>query len=567
MKKSLSFVLILALIVSFVPPALADEVADDSQEGQSINVSLSYAGNNSSTSLKVSDTVNLLMNDNDGIITSWSITDRSGEIMASKSYSMWLGSQVTSTTVLGSWSPSEAGTYTVKYTISGYSKTLMQVNGSYQYVYQPNGVATTYQQTFIVTERQIPFTTILKSNGAIHWAVGSDCFTGSGRIITASYGPKGQLLQSTITSVANLSSGTEGEVLLATQAGGWYKVFLLDAEFAPLTNASIQYLEPSENITSSGQAVFELLRAYAMDNGVLSNGNYRAAVSYQNREGEIWYFTEGDYVGVFYTGNDSENLSIPVLSILNTGEVGSELVFSQTGISSRTTTQAIFAVDPANFSGENAPALTEYVSTGLAGLEDLKFKEDCRHSFTQLLILLNDFLGEKNYSVADLGFSSFAPGKYPSQNAAFNELVAYAMSGGKNTDGSYITKQEISNATYYVKYDSQNRSIILGASMSGVTCDTRLTIYADMRQPYKVEMDFFPYSGTATAAITPSTFKRSSGIALDSPNSSNTNWANECMDWIDIILKNTQTYPLFTSRNFTLGYELKDLGFLAYQIQ
>lgn len=237
----------------------------------------------------------------------------------------------------------------------------------------------------------------------------------SGQIIIASYGAEGRLLESSITSLANLSSGSEGEVALAAQEGGWYKVFLLDAStFVPLETASIQNIEPSGNTSSRGQEVFELLRAYAKTNGVLSGNHYRAAVSYQNRNGEIWYFTEDDFICFLYSENDSENLFTPLLCILNTGKTDTKLLFSQTDISSCTSIQANFTVDAAAFSGEEAPILTEYIGTALAGLEDLTFKENCRHSFTRLLTFLDGFLGERSYSIADLGFHSFAPINYSS---------------------------------------------------------------------------------------------------------------------------------------------------------
>ena len=105
------------------------------------------------------------MNGNDGIITYWSIKNSSGSIISSKSYDSWIGSNVTSNTVLSTWTPTAPGTYTVSYTISGYESTLMLVNSSYQYVYKAKGTGNTYSQTIVVTNRVNCFEISFYANG------------------------------------------------------------------------------------------------------------------------------------------------------------------------------------------------------------------------------------------------------------------------------------------------------------------------------------------------------------------------------------------------------------------
>jgi predicted secreted protein len=138
---------------------------EKADSGITATIPLTYANRNTSTTISVGDTAVLTMNGNDGIITSWSIKNSSGSVVASRTYSSWLGSGVTSSTVLGSWKPTDTGSYTVTYKISGYQSVLMSVNGTYQYVYQPSGTAQTYTQSIFVTSKVNYFDIGFYSNG------------------------------------------------------------------------------------------------------------------------------------------------------------------------------------------------------------------------------------------------------------------------------------------------------------------------------------------------------------------------------------------------------------------
>lgn len=322
--------------------------------------------------------------------------------------------------------------------------------------------------------------------------------------------------------------------------------------------------------------VFELLRDYAKSKGTTTDTSsgiaYRASVSVQKYSGEIWYFPNDDMLGFYYSGVDStkSKLLISALVVENTGKIG-ECVFSQTEINSQVSTQATFLLEPAAFDGSSAPTLSEYISVEpTSSLEKERFLENGRHSFTQLLVMLNIFLSERDHSITDLGFTSFVPEYYPSQNAAFNEIVRYAVTGGKISGGNYRKENDLgTGAMYYVVYCSSDQSITIGTSMSGVTCDTRIKIYADMRQPYDVEMDFFQYSGTGKATIDPGTYTNSTPIEFSGSNAGNSAWESECKTWVDMILGYTTVYPLgihSVMLETPLFYDLKDLGFALFEV-
>lgn len=138
------------------------------------------------------------------------------------------------------------------------------------------------------------------------------------------------------------------------------------------------------------------------------------------------------------------------------------------------------------------------------------------------------------------------------------------------SNGNYRNVKNLEmGTTYHVTYCQSDHSITLGTSMSGVTCDTLIRIYSDMRRPYDVEMSFFQYSGTATATIYPETYTNSTPIRFNGANAGNSAWESECKTWVDMILGYTTVYPLGVDSimlKTPLFYDLKDLGFALFEV-